>query len=98
MKSAEPRKPLKDMMADCTEATKKDFEFEYQLMRNIAGINIDLFVLIFDRAITNSLELAIAILSVKNFRVLQCIDDCIFNGYYEAGMTLMRILYENTCF
>jgi len=95
MKSAEPKKPMKEMMADCTLATKKDFRFEDQLLRNIAGINIELFVLLSECGIRNRLQLAVITLTVKNFRLLQCINDCIFNGYYEVGMTLLRVLYEN---
>lgn len=95
MKQGEPEKPIKDLMADCTEATIKDFEFEYQLTRSIAGLNIELFVLIGEESISSELQFSILSLAIKNFRLRQCIGDCTFNGYYETSMSLMRQFYDN---
>jgi len=95
MVSAKPKKPIKQVMSDNTLATTKDFEFEHQLLRNIGGINIELFVLIEKDAIRSKKQLAILTLATRNFRLLQCINDCIFCGYYEVSMALIRNLYEN---
>jgi len=92
---ATPQKPIKELMADCTISTVNDFRFEHQLLRNIGGINIELFDLIFNISITSHLQFAILNLAIKNFRLYQCIDDCLFNGYYEVGLQLMRSMYEN---
>ena len=59
MKQFEPEKPIKELMADCTETTTKQFEFEYQLIRSIASLNIELFVLIGEESISSEFQFGI---------------------------------------
>jgi hypothetical protein len=92
---AVPPKPVKDMMADCTEATRKEFSFEHQLSRNMGGIFIEVLELIEKGGIHNASQMAVLGLSTRTFRLLQCVGDHIFDGYYEVAMILLRNIYEN---
>jgi hypothetical protein len=90
-----PPKPLYDMMADCTAATKKEFEFENQLLSNLGGTFIQMFDLIFKEPLKHNNEIAVLGISIRTFRYLQAATNSIYDGYYEVAMSLLRNVYEN---
>jgi len=92
---AVPPRPLKEMMAECTESTIREFPFENQLSRNMGGLYIQLFELTSRIPLRDYTQLAAFTLAIRNFRFLQCVGDNIFDGYYEIGMANLRNVYEN---
>jgi hypothetical protein len=90
-----PPKPLQDMMADCSVATKKEFEFENQMLRVMGGTFIETFDLIFKESLKHNNEIAVLGISIRTFRYLQAAINAICDGYYEVAMSLLRNVYEN---
>lgn len=91
-----PTRPIKEDMAEVTEKTIEAFPEEHNLVRNIAGLYIEVLVLIEKiRVISKPSELAILCLASRNFRLLYCSRDSIYNGFYDVSMILLRVVYEN---
>jgi hypothetical protein len=84
-----------DMMVECSDKAKKDLEFESQLIRNVRGMYIELFVNINEEEIESASQRAVFYLTARTFRFLSCAVNNAYDGYYEVAVSLLRNVYEN---
>jgi len=92
----EPKRPIKEDMAEVTKKTIETFPEEHILVTNIAGLYIEVMVLIERlKKISSHSKMAILTIGIRNFRLLYCAGDAIYNGFYEACMILLRTVWES---
>lgn len=82
-------------MLQCMIKTRQEFNYEDQLIKEIYDVFIEIIDSVEDITVKTNSELAVVSLSAKNFKLFQSILDCLYYGYYESGMILLRSAYEN---
>lgn len=83
-------------MAEVTEKTIQTFPEEHSLMSNIAGLYLEVMLLIEKlKEVSGYSKMAVLSIGIRNFRLLYCAGDSIYNGFYDVCMILLRVVYEN---
>jgi len=90
-----PPKPIKEMETDCAQVTKRKFELECTLMDKAQEMFIEIMDLTIRTPKMSSKHIAILALSIKIFRLFQCIREELMSGYYEVAESELRSVFEH---
>jgi hypothetical protein len=88
-------KPLKDLESDCATVTEKVFALESRLSTKAEELYLELIDLTIKTPKMTTQEMVILALSIKTFRILQCIKGPLISGYYEVAENLIRSIIEH---
>jgi hypothetical protein len=91
-----PSKSLEEFASDCTTRTIETFILESRLAKNAEKMYIELMDLAIRSPKMSSKQLVILALSIKIFRLLQCIKDEFMSGYYEVAQSSLRSVFEHS--
>jgi hypothetical protein len=92
----EPKRHIEEEMAETTEKTIQELPEEHYLVTNIGGLYIEVFVLIDKSKVVSSYaKTAVLAMAARNFRLLQCANHSIYDGFYDTSMILLRTVCEN---